>query len=293
MSLLTLFGIQDILLAQTKFLTHDIRARLLSDSQTSIDHTTVDFWNDVSANELPTANGYTQGGILLANKSLVVDTTANRAELHFDPVTWDPSTLTARWYVLVRDTGNAATSPIIGFHDFGANKTSLAGPFTLTDQDDPGGFSLTFSGTGLLFFEHTLDAILGGDIDFEDDTLHWGLLTDAASPDVNTHDFWADLNGNEVANGNGYTTNGLALGSKNIEIDTGLNLVKLTSTTPARWSAASITARYAVLFKWTGSAATSPLIGLYDFEENKTSVNSTFDLNQHASGWLRFFNVAA
>ncbi|WP_280393257.1 hypothetical protein [Nocardia wallacei] len=81
-------------------------------------------------NELATGNGYTAGGLTLANKALAYDATTNTAWVDCDDLTWDPSTLTAR-YLAIADTnsGAAATNPLIALIDFEANKSSDNGPF--------------------------------------------------------------------------------------------------------------------------------------------------------------------
>jgi hypothetical protein len=63
----------------------------------------------------------------------------------------------------------------------------------------------------------------------------------------------------------------------------------LDSVDPA-WAASTITARYAVYYKDTGTPATSPLLSLVDFESDQSSVSGTFTIVQSANGILRFFS---
>ncbi len=54
------------------------------------------------------------------------------------------------------------------------------------------------------------------------------------------------------------------------------------------WASSSITARYGVVYKDTGSGATSPLLFLIDFQADKTSENATFQITVHGLGLLTF-----
>lgn len=56
-----------------------------------------------------------------------------------------------------------------------------------------------------------------------------------------------------------------------------------------QWASSTITARYAVIYKDTGTATTSPLIALVDFETDKSSDNGNFDLTFDSRGILRRF----
>jgi hypothetical protein len=82
---------------------------------------THDFWDDVSANELATGNGYTTGGATLASKTTVV--TGGNADYDAADVVWAfTATKTFRYLVLYKDTGTAATSPLILYVDFGVDR---------------------------------------------------------------------------------------------------------------------------------------------------------------------------
>ena len=82
-----------------------------------------------------TGTGYTAGGQALASKTLTASGT-NFVWDFADP-SWPNSTITARGIVFYKDTGAAATDPLIGLWDFGADITSTNGAFTV--QVDPTG----------------------------------------------------------------------------------------------------------------------------------------------------------
>lgn len=90
---------------------------------------TDEFYSDIT-NEV-SGTGYSAGGEALANKSVTQDNTDNEGVFDADDVTWAASTITARGAFLYKDTGVAATSPLICYFDFTTDKSSSSGNFTL------------------------------------------------------------------------------------------------------------------------------------------------------------------
>lgn len=76
-------------------------------------------------------SGYTAGGKLLTNKTLTYDAATNKLVVDADDVTWNPSTITARWVVFYRDTGDPTTSPLLCRWDLGADTSSANAEFLL------------------------------------------------------------------------------------------------------------------------------------------------------------------
>lgn len=77
-------------------------------------------------------SGYSAGGTGLANKSVTADNTDNEGVFDADDVTWGSSTITARGAVLYKSRGGAASADeLICYIDFGADKVSSAGNFTI------------------------------------------------------------------------------------------------------------------------------------------------------------------
>lgn len=84
-------------------------------------------YSDVSASELPTANGYTAAGATLSGITVAQDDTANAGTATWSNVSWTVVTanLTASGAIIYDDTH--ASKYIIGYIDFGGDQTTLVG----------------------------------------------------------------------------------------------------------------------------------------------------------------------
>jgi hypothetical protein len=118
----------DLAKADVDFLVDTIKVALVTSSYTP-DQDAHSFFSSVT-NEVSAA-GYTAGGFTLTTKTVTKDNTGNRAVLDSDPAVWSAASFTARGAVVYKDTGTAATSPLMLYKDFGSDKTVTAGTFTL------------------------------------------------------------------------------------------------------------------------------------------------------------------
>lgn len=109
--------------------TDTVKVMLLTNSHTQ-DQDAHEFIDDVSANEV-SGTGYTAGGQALAGKAVTQDNTDNEGVFDANDLTWSTSTITARYAAIYKDTGTPATSPIVCILDFGSDKSSSAGNFTI------------------------------------------------------------------------------------------------------------------------------------------------------------------
>jgi len=112
--------------------TDTIKVALLTNAYTP-DQDAHNYFDDVSTYEVSGATGYTSSGITLTNKTNTYNAGSNTIVLDADDVTWSSSTITAR-YAVVYDATPAtnATSPLIGYVDFGSDQSSSNGNFTIT-----------------------------------------------------------------------------------------------------------------------------------------------------------------
>lgn len=120
------------------------------------------------------------------------------------------------------------------------------------------------------------------EVDWDTDTVKVALVSSAYTPNQDTHDYWDDVSANEVT-GTGYTAGGATLASKTVGYTGGTNVTKFDAADTS-WTTSTITARYAVIYVSTGSAATSALIGYVDFGTDQSSSAGTFAITWDAAG---------
>jgi hypothetical protein len=94
---------------------------------------------------------------------------------------------------------------------------------------------------------------------------------------------------NEVT-GTGYTAGGVTLTSKTAVYDVASNTLTLDCADPT-WAASTITARYLVFYKDTGTASTSPLIAYVDFGEDRSTGATPFTYTVPTTGIAQFITA--
>ena len=140
------------------------------------------------------------------------------------------------------------------------------------------------SGIYNLHKQYILDNTTNGRVDWDADTVKVALTTSSYTPNFDTHNFFDDIT-NEVV-GTGYTAGGATLATVTVTLDTTNDRVDVDAA-DASWTTSTITARYGVIYKDTGTASTSPLIALIDFGSDQTSTAGTFTIAWNASGIVR------
>jgi hypothetical protein len=84
--------------------------------------------------EVANGNGYTTGGYAFTNtnNSLSDDDTGDKAIFDIaEDASWPASSITARYAILHDDTPTSPADPLVGLFDFGADKTTENGTFTV------------------------------------------------------------------------------------------------------------------------------------------------------------------
>lgn len=119
-------------------------------------------------------------------------------------------------------------------------------------------------------------------VDLDGDTIKLCLLTSSYTPDFDAHDFYDDVSGNEVGNSGSYSAGGATL-SVTLSQDNTDN-EGVFDASDVSFTTATITARYAAIYKSTGTPATSPLVCLIDFGSNQVSTGGTFAITFAAEG---------
>lgn len=121
--------------------------------------------------------------------------------------------------------------------------------------------------------------------DWDTDTIKVALVDNTYTPDQDLHDFFDDVSADEIS-GTGYTAGGLTLTSCAVSYDTTSNEVRLDAD-DAAWASATFTARYAIVYKDTGTDSTSPLIGYVDFGADSSPAGVDFTITWATSGVLK------
>ncbi|MCK9370986.1 hypothetical protein M0R04_13835 [Candidatus Dojkabacteria bacterium] len=133
-----------------------------------------------------------------------------------------------------------------------------------------------------LVYNNAKELFLNADIDLSADTIKIALLTSSYTPDQDAHDFYDDVSANEVANSGTYAAGGATLTVTVSQDNTDDEAV--FDATDVSWTGTTITARYAVIYKSTGTASTSALICLIDFGSNQSSSSGTFAITFASEG---------
>lgn len=125
------------------------------------------------------------------------------------------------------------------------------------------------------------DLLIEGGIDYLTDTIKVALVTSAYAVNIDAHTYFSDIT-NEVT-GTGYTAGGATLATKTSTQDN-VNDRGVMDAADVTWSASTITARGAIVYKSTGVATTSPVMFYIDFGADKSSSSSDFTIQWNTSG---------
>lgn len=120
------------------------------------------------------------------------------------------------------------------------------------------------------------------------DTIKVSLHTSTQSigtTQQDTLDFFNDLTA-EITTSGDYAAGGATLTGKSVTYTTGTNTVALDAA-DVTWTGVTFTARYAVIYKSTGTSSTSPLLGYVDFGADQTVNSGNFTITWAADGVLK------
>lgn len=142
-------------------------------------------------------------------------------------------------------------------------------------------------------YNHFLEKQLNGGagtaalvVDFDTDTIKVSLHTSSYTPDPD-----ADVTYNDVSNevsGTNYTSGGATLSGKSIAESSGTITFDATDVTWSQHASGFTDARYAVIYKSTGTPSTSILIAVVDLVSDKGNVSGDFQLVWDAAGIITF-----
>jgi len=119
-------------------------------------------------------------------------------------------------------------------------------------------------------------------VNWTSDTIKVALCTSSFTPDQDVMDFYDDLT-NELTTAGGYTAGGATLGGAAKTYTAGTNVVMFDGNDTS-WTSSTLTARYAPVYKSTGTPSTSPLILYVDFGADVSTTNGTFQITWDSAG---------
>ncbi len=138
------------------------------------------------------------------------------------------------------------------------------------------------------FYAEGVNAVFTKTVDPLADTIKMALVDSSYTPDYDTDDFWVIPEANEIT-GTGYSAGGVTVGSKTFTYNSGTGLWTFSTTVDPSWATATVTFRYAILYKSTGTDSTSPLLTCADFGSDQSAVAELLTLHVPTAG---FFEIA-
>jgi hypothetical protein len=139
--------------------------------------------------------------------------------------------------------------------------------------------AITASGLFGLSLEKALIDTLADSWEAEDNNI--ALVSDSATPNFDTMDFWNDLSANEVT-GTNWAAGGVALTGTELTISSGTLVHDATDVSVASTTITS--AMCSVFYRTTGNSATAELLDLHDFVTAVSTSTGTFGIQWHATG---------
>lgn len=126
-----------------------------------------------------------------------------------------------------------------------------------------------------------------GTVDLTSSDIKLALLTDAYTPDLDTHTVWGDVSAAEVAAGDGYTAGGAQLPNRAVT-----RTVSITKWTGDNVTFAGLTKtfKYGILYvDATVNGVIKPLIAVIDFDDSGTDAvitvtDAAYTVQWHADG---------
>lgn len=131
-------------------------------------------------------------------------------------------------------------------------------------------------------YHNGLLKIATGSVDFQNDTLKAALVKSTYTPAASTHDHWDDISANECDSAD-YTA--ITIASAAISLTGGK--VRFDIEDLDYGDEVTISAKYCVIYKDTGTASTSPVLFYVDLNSGGSSVESTagdYDVTISANG---------
>jgi hypothetical protein len=136
-------------------------------------------------------------------------------------------------------------------------------------------------------YNSLLGQLFSAGVNFPADTIKVALLSSsypAGETQRDTHDFFNDVSAFEVS-GTGYTAGGKTLTSVVVSVDPTNNRASVDAD-DVTWTTSTMTFRYAVIYKSTGTPSTSPLVKMIDLGAEQNTSGTDYTITWSAAGFL-------
>lgn len=120
-----------------------------------------------------------------------------------------------------------------------------------------------------------LQAIVSGSTVWTTDTIKVSAHTATYTPVQAADQFFTDAT-NELTTANGYTAGGATLGTKSATLTSLTTSLRAAATTWTPGAGQTLTIRYLVVRKDTGTGSTSPLLGYVDLGADTSATNAAW-----------------
>jgi len=134
-----------------------------------------------------------------------------------------------------------------------------------------------------LFHQYLLGVEQGSPVDFENDTIKIMLIDSTRAPVQATDADMATIDDNEVS-GDGYSAGGETISNAAATLDTGTIKVDCDDVTWSQGATGFTDARYAILYKYTGTPSGEIPIASNDFGADKGNDTGDLTLEMDANG---------
>jgi hypothetical protein len=134
------------------------------------------------------------------------------------------------------------------------------------------------------FLEGLMDGSFG--VDFNSMTTYCALVTTLTTAGIPSHDFWDDISGNEVS-GSNYTAGGNSLSAQSVTTSSSFTIYNAADTLWAQHASGFTNARWAILYRNTGTGSTSALVAYLDLGSDRSNQAGDFTISWNANGILK------
>lgn len=125
------------------------------------------------------------------------------------------------------------------------------------------------------WFGKGLNAVGAGSVAWTTDTIKVSAHSSSYTPNQSTDQFFTDAT-NELSTANGYTAGGATLGTKTATLTGLVTSLRAAATVWTPSAGQTLTIRYLVVRKDTGTGSTSPLLGYVDLGADTSAIGAAF-----------------